>query len=137
MRNIDKILFSNDSSESPKSFNSLFDMNIDSDTDTLLVDVSYFVLKSNKILGDDIIETTERLIGVDFCEKTGMINVCSIDGRYYKYFWVRLDEVKAESTSVELWKINDIKTHIKSIKEEWTIEKNTKNELKKKKNKGK
>ncbi|SRR3972149_1174908 len=122
MHNVDKILFQT---------------NINWDTDMVSVDVSCFVLKKDKIIGDNTIMTSERLYGVGICEKTGMINVCNFDGNYYTYFWVMPDEIISINPSVEEWYSDDVKRHIKAIREKWIIEKNTKKELKQKKNKQK
>ncbi len=139
MLNIDEILFPNTLlTESAKNLNAIFNTNINWDTDTMSVDVSYFSLKNDKTLGEDIvINTTEQLIGLDVCEETGMINVCLFDENHYRYFWVKLDEIYNLKTVTEYWKIDDVKRHLKAINEKWTTKKNIKNELKQKKNKEK
>jgi hypothetical protein len=141
MHNADEILFSNEGLKKPKkSVDALFNTNIDWDNDVASIDVSYFSLKEDKVVGKDIVVTTnEKLIGVGVCEKTGLVNVCYFDENNQRYFWVKPDEINTVKTVVEYWKLNDIKIHIKAIKEKWNTqtEKNIKKEPKKQKNKTK
>jgi hypothetical protein len=141
MLNIDEILFANKQpKESSKKLNALFNTSIDWDTDMVSVDVSYFLLKEDKTLGDDnIISAGELLIGIGVCDKTGMINVCHFDEDYHKYFWINSEDVKAVEPVVEHWEFNDVKRHIKAIKERWTtqIVKDIKKDSNQKKNRQK
>jgi hypothetical protein len=111
----------------------LFNTNINTDSCDVSVAVSYFILKKDKNIGDDIIKSGQKLIGVGICDKTGMINVCYLNGNYHKYFWIKPEEIRNAGTNSEEWEFDDVKTHLKAIKEKWTTEKNTKNDLKQKK----
>lgn len=131
MDSINDILFPDNADNKPKKigkeYNALFSTNVDWDTDTVSVDVSYFSLKVNKIFKDDnTIYAGDPLVGVGFCEKTNMINVCCFDGISQKYFWVKPEEVNAVESISEKWNINDVQRHLKAIKEKWTTQKKTK-----------
>jgi hypothetical protein len=132
MLKVDEILFSKKPSEPLKHFNVLFNTNVDWDTDMVSVDVSYFALKENKILGENIINKNDKLVGVGTCDKTGKINVCHFDGSYQTYFWVEPSEVEGFKVIKENWEIEEVRRHNKAIKEKWTTEKSIKKELKKK-----
>ncbi len=136
MLKVEDILFSNTHSESFNQRNVLFNTDINWDTDVVPVDTSYYYLKANKKFEDFTISTTQLLVGVEICNETEMINVCYCDGNNYVYFWVNLEDVKSINSIKENWIVNDVKRHIKAIKEQWTTDKkSTIRESKKKKNK--
>lgn len=135
MANAGDILFSiKDNPGLNKSYNILFNTNTDWDTNSVSLEVSYFCLKEEKKFNDgNVIDAKELLVGVGYCEKTNMINVCSIDESVKRYFWVNLDEVDTRGTFKEDWSLEDVKLHHKIINEKWTTENNIKKESKKKK----
>jgi hypothetical protein len=132
MINIDEILFSK---ESKNSSSSLFYTDVNFDTDTAFIDISYFEIKKEKKLSDDdIVKLGQRVIGVGFCREKNIINLCVFDENPKIYFWTSIEDVEFKETVKENWNLEDIKIHYKAVNEKWTIRKPIKKELKKNKN---
>ena len=128
MRDIEKILFPKKINKKldEKSLNLDYLFNTEADCDVTDVTVSYFLLKKDIELDEEnIIYRDTKVMGVGFCEKTNMINVCFNETKSKKYFWVNSDDVSDPIVIQEKWKLKDVKLHNKAIKEKWVIEKNT------------
>jgi hypothetical protein len=129
MHKINEISFGGHTIKSLGPSDILFNTDINWDTDVQSVHVSYFQLKEEKSFhNSNFINKEDKLIGVGFCNKTNKINVCFLDENSQIYFWVKPEEINFIGTYEEYWEKNDVRIHVKAIKEKWTTEKNTEKE---------
>jgi len=135
MPNADEILFSKKGHV--KYNDALFNTDINWDTDSVSIHVSYAFLLKDKTLGkDNIVYSDDPLIVVGFCIETDKFNVCSTAMNSKIFFWVDKAEISEIQTSLEHWPIEEVRLHHKSINEKWmTIKTNTTKELSKNKTK--